>query len=129
MDVREFTRKQFQTTLAAQNADLNKELLGKVEEAFAFDQVQTVVDKNLSSAKDTRKREKTHRRELGRLSRGFANCIALEIRNGSSGASAIKIAFARWRSSRSFGEIAKRYHLQGMGTTTIANCRESLEAA
>lgn len=129
MDVKEFTRKHFQSTLAAQNADLESGLLGRVEAAFAFEQVQAIVDKNLATAKDVKKREKTHRRELGRLSRGFANCIALEIRNGTTGASAVKVAFARWRSSRSFGEIAKRYHLQGSGSNAIANCRDSLEAA
>lgn len=125
MDVRDFTISEFNKALLMRGAGLEDPVLDVVYQAFAFDQVQQVVNQNLTRASDKRRRGKIHKKELGKLSRGFANCVANEVISGSAGGEAVKAAFDRWRSSRSFSEIAKRYHL----TPNTLACRQELQAA
>ena len=106
------TEREFKKVLSQQSVNLTAEAEKMVKDAFAFEVIQASIRERLAGTKDKNKRKmcKTLQTELGGLARSFAAFVCSELRNGKTEREAIQNAFDRWRKTRSFVAIAKRFH-------------------
>ncbi len=121
---RDHARTEFELVLKQRSKEIATPLLKALEDAFNLARVQTIIENDVQGMPVWR-REKIHRKRIGKLARGLSQMIATTAAHKQIAAEDIRLGYERWKQTESFRSVARGYHHHRMGGGTWLGEREA----
>lgn len=121
---RDHARTEFELVLKQRRKEIAPPLLKALEDAFNMARVQTIIEIDGQGMPPWR-RDKVHRKRIGKLARGLSQMIATTAPQQQIAAEDIRLGYERWKQTESFRSVARGYHHHRMGGGTMLAEREA----
>lgn len=124
-NARDHARSEFELVLKQRGKEIAAPLLKALEDAFNLAKVQTIIESSDIQGWPAWRRDKIHRKRIGRLARGLSQMIATTAPNPRIAAEDIRLGYERWKQTESFRSVARGYHHHRKGGGTLLGEREA----
>lgn len=125
LDARDYARNEFEHVLKQRRKQIAPPLLKALEDAFNLGNVQEIVESNDMFGLPEQRREKIHRKRIGRLARSLGQMIATTASATQIAAADVRIGYERWKQTESFRTVARGYHRRRRGGVDWLEQRET----
>lgn len=109
-NARDYAKSEFEVVLKQRRKAMAPPLLKALEEAFNLSKVQGIIESTDLPGLSAQRREKIHRKRIGRLARGLSQMIATTAQNEHIAAEDVRLGYERWKQTESFRTVARAYH-------------------
>lgn len=127
MDTKKYLKAEFLSALKKRGSTLDADTLAAIEASFDLTAIQELVQARLFQLNDKEKKklEKSTKKRLGKLARGFANIVADSIESSDTVSNGVRSAFNLWKKSSGYLKHAKQFHSTASETNNTASCSEA----